>query len=425
MIRKRRETGIPLQPNNTEETNGKLEMKTNKNLVNTSNIEVPISLTQASKISGDSGVSPPLMTVKTITTFTSQLTAGTADLSGIHNNITPSSNKPAAIVPITSLVPTISPHIKESATYFHIVKSTAGSKGTGNKEPTFGPTENMTSIELLSSRSESIKGNHLVSPLSSTTNPKISVLTSSVRSRSQPASFVVETTHSPQTLETHSTVTNTSLTTARATQSLSTAHSTIINMTLTTAGATQMPSVTRPHSTVISTALTTAGATQMPSVTRPHSTVISTALTTAGATTATTKSDDKTTLIDRAKSNPVTVTPIVSTKDSETSITTQQTKTTSQLVMAPTHTTPSVLTVTSPATLPKSATVQGKDQQGLSSESIYQQVDVSLLLALLFGVLFFITVLVLFAIQAYESYRKKDYTQVDYLINGMYADSEM
>uniref|UniRef100_A0A8C0HVF9 Uncharacterized protein n=1 Tax=Balaenoptera musculus TaxID=9771 RepID=A0A8C0HVF9_BALMU len=27
--------------------------------------------------------------------------------------------------------------------------------------------------------------------------------------------------------------------------------------------------------------------------------------------------------------------------------------------------------------------------------------------------------------EAYESYRKKGYTQVDYLINGMYADTEM
>lgn len=53
-------------------------------------------------------------------------------------------------------------------------------------------------------------------------------------------------------------------------------------------------------------------------------------------------------------------------------------------------------------------------------------VNKSLLLAvLLFGVTLFITVLVLFALQAYESYKKKDYTQVDYLINGMYADSEM
>ncbi|XP_029397946.1 uncharacterized protein C11orf24 homolog [Mus pahari] len=48
-----------------------------------------------------------------------------------------------------------------------------------------------------------------------------------------------------------------------------------------------------------------------------------------------------------------------------------------------------------------------------------------LLVALLVGVTLFIAVLVMFALQAYESYKKKDYTQVDYLINGMYADSEM
>lgn len=49
----------------------------------------------------------------------------------------------------------------------------------------------------------------------------------------------------------------------------------------------------------------------------------------------------------------------------------------------------------------------------------------SLLAVLLLGVTLFFTVLVLFALQAYESYKKKDYTQVDYLINGMYTDSEM
>lgn len=48
-----------------------------------------------------------------------------------------------------------------------------------------------------------------------------------------------------------------------------------------------------------------------------------------------------------------------------------------------------------------------------------------LLAVLILGVTLFATVLVLFALQAYESYKKKDYTQVDYLINGMYADSEM
>ncbi|XP_012413166.1 uncharacterized protein C11orf24 homolog [Trichechus manatus latirostris] len=48
-----------------------------------------------------------------------------------------------------------------------------------------------------------------------------------------------------------------------------------------------------------------------------------------------------------------------------------------------------------------------------------------LLAVLLLGVTLFLAILVLFALQAYESYKKKDYTQMDYLINGMYADSEM
>ena len=63
----------------------------------------------------------------------------------------------------------------------------------------------------------------------------------------------------------------------------------------------------------------------------------------------------------------------------------------------------------------------------VSSEPLtLSSVNRSFLLAvLLLGVTLFIAVLILFALQAYESYRKKDYTQVDYLINGMYADSEM
>ncbi|XP_029812187.1 uncharacterized protein C11orf24 homolog [Suricata suricatta] len=53
-------------------------------------------------------------------------------------------------------------------------------------------------------------------------------------------------------------------------------------------------------------------------------------------------------------------------------------------------------------------------------------VNTSFLLAvLLLGVALFFVALVLLLLQAYEGYRKKEYTQVDYLINGMYADSEM
>ncbi|XP_075998349.1 uncharacterized protein C11orf24 homolog [Genypterus blacodes] len=47
----------------------------------------------------------------------------------------------------------------------------------------------------------------------------------------------------------------------------------------------------------------------------------------------------------------------------------------------------------------------------------------SLLAVLLFGLLFFVGTVLVFVTQAYESYRRKDYTQVDYLINGMYTDS--
>ncbi|KAM8750528.1 uncharacterized protein C11orf24 homolog [Acanthopagrus schlegelii] len=53
-----------------------------------------------------------------------------------------------------------------------------------------------------------------------------------------------------------------------------------------------------------------------------------------------------------------------------------------------------------------------------------QLVDTASLLAvLLFGLLFFLVTVAVFITQAYESYRRKDYTQVDYLINGMYTDS--
>uniref|UniRef100_A0A6I8NDY8 Uncharacterized protein n=2 Tax=Ornithorhynchus anatinus TaxID=9258 RepID=A0A6I8NDY8_ORNAN len=55
-----------------------------------------------------------------------------------------------------------------------------------------------------------------------------------------------------------------------------------------------------------------------------------------------------------------------------------------------------------------------------------EAVDKSLLVGvLLLGLVFLLAALILLAVQAYESYERKDYTQVDYLINGMYADSEL
>lgn len=91
-------------------------------------------------------------------------------------------------------------------------------------------------------------------------------------------------------------------------------------------------------------------------------------------------------------------------------------------------------TTTAAADTPGTTTLSTAETQGTNSEYLLiaaepltqYLVDKSLLLAvLLFGTFFLITVIVLFLMQAYESYRKKDYTQVDYLINGMYVDSEM
>nr|XP_060625715.1 uncharacterized protein C11orf24 homolog isoform X1 [Anolis sagrei ordinatus]XP_060625723.1 uncharacterized protein C11orf24 homolog isoform X1 [Anolis sagrei ordinatus] len=162
----------------------------------------------------------------------------------------------------------------------------------------------------------------------------------------------------------------------------------------------------------------------------PITTAMPTIGTTAKATTfaSTVKSAEFTMVVTDKTKTSVSVTPVVTTKGAEIFTTTQQMGPSNHLVEATPSTHPLVLLTTkSPPTPSKSTTVEdGKNQLDISIENRYREVDFTLLLAvLLFGVLFFITIVVLFAIQAYESYRKKDYTQVDYLINGMYADSEM
>ncbi|XP_073688182.1 uncharacterized protein C11orf24 homolog [Garra rufa] len=79
------------------------------------------------------------------------------------------------------------------------------------------------------------------------------------------------------------------------------------------------------------------------------------------------------------------------------------------------------------STLPKAQDIPKRDQaikkmpgDPLTSHLLNTS---SLLAVLLFGLLFFVVTVALFLKQAYESYRRKDYTQVDYLINGMYSDS--
>ncbi|XP_062823643.1 uncharacterized protein C11orf24 homolog isoform X2 [Anolis carolinensis] len=215
------------------------------------------------------------------------------------------------------------------------------------------------------------------------------------------------------------------------------------NILLRTTTATTLPPITKhfvlpkivtPPSTSAPENIPSGAITHSPPLTAtniPITTAMPTIGTTTRATTfaSTVKSAEFTTVVtDKTKTSVGVVTPAVTTKGAEISTTTQQTGPSSQLVEATPSTHPLVLFTTKSSPTPsKSTTVEhGKNQLDISIENRYREVDFTLLSAvLLFGVLFFVTIVVLFAIQAYESYRKKDYTQVDYLINGMYADSEM
>lgn len=84
---------------------------------------------------------------------------------------------------------------------------------------------------------------------------------------------------------------------------------------------------------------------------------------------------------------------------------------------------PATRTVSS--TTPEMTTNHSK-QGDVSDDLSRKLIDTAFLLALLIcGLLFFLITVSVLVIQAYESYKRKDYTQVDYLINGMYTDSSV
>uniref|UniRef100_A0A8C5WXX7 MANSC domain-containing protein n=1 Tax=Laticauda laticaudata TaxID=8630 RepID=A0A8C5WXX7_LATLA len=176
----------------------------------------------------------------------------------------------------------------------------------------------------------------------------------------------------------------------------------------------------------------TVASTLQPSASTAKSRIHIVASTTMAATSAVTIKSAEfttvTTVTDKIKPTSDKVIPPVFTKAADITTSQQILSTTSQPVKGTTSVQPlSVLPSTTPKMLSKpTSTIQSKSQEDTDKENSSWQVDVSLLLAvLLFGVLFFVTIVILFAVQAYDSYKKKDYTQVDYLINGMYADSEM
>ncbi|XP_065153692.2 uncharacterized protein C11orf24 homolog [Paramisgurnus dabryanus] len=179
------------------------------------------------------------------------------------------------------------------------------------------------------------------------------------------------------------------------------------------------------HATTPTTLHATSTATTTTTITS-NATATSTTTTTTVITTTNATTHKPTTPSEPKKS--ASITPLVPTAARLTT-----TPKPVQTTPVPTSTKPSPTTPktsTSPPTTPKNISdgAQGrtdrtKVQVAGDPLSVHLLNTSSLLAVLLFGLLFFVVAVALFLKQAYESYKRKDYTQVDYLINGMYSDS--
>uniref|UniRef100_A0A4W5MP39 Uncharacterized protein n=1 Tax=Hucho hucho TaxID=62062 RepID=A0A4W5MP39_9TELE len=190
---------------------------------------------------------------------------------------------------------------------------------------------------------------------------------------------------------------------------------------------------TMESETTTTTTMTTTTTTAMPSTTNTTTTAMpsTTNTTTTQPTTTTTTIPTTTTTTIKTTALPSTTTPKTTT--------TADTPTNEEKKPSPTiPKAPSSLATSRNSMVPPTATAEVStkrlDEGTNTNRAIIdvvageiltrQLVDTSALLAvLLFGLLFFLVTVVLFLTQAYMSYRRKDYTQVDYLINGMYSDS--
>ncbi|OCT84130.1 uncharacterized protein C11orf24 [Xenopus laevis] len=221
---------------------------------------------------------------------------------------------------------------------------------------------------------------------------------------------------------------NFTLTTKSTTTKATTLQPTLEIDLLTTTMSEVAPTTSFQATTMITTAITTLSTTAVPTslsatVPTPSTEVPTAALTTAVPTTASTTTVPTTSLTTIMSTNVVP--DILSLMTSATQSPDKITMPTPKQTAFPS----TVSNIGSTVGLSAEVTSQNKDDGGVYdvSEEVTKQVqNTSFLLAvLLLGNLLFVAIIVVFSLQAYESYKKKDYTQVDYLINGMYADSEI
>ncbi|XP_058502283.1 salivary glue protein Sgs-3 [Solea solea] len=211
------------------------------------------------------------------------------------------------------------------------------------------------------------------------------------------------------------------------------ASTTTTTTTTTTTLSTTTPVPTTTPAPTTTPTLTTTTTTPIPTTPMPTTTTTTTptpTTTTPTPTTPTTTTPTPTTTTPTPTTTTITKTPMPTTTAPHPP-TTVKAPTTSSSANTPSTTT------TSMTPLSSSAPNSGWDHKEVVASGTKvsvvdtaggaltrQLVDTSSLLAvLLFGLLFFLVTVGVFVAQAYESYKRKDYTQVDYLINGMYTDS--
>ncbi|XP_036399850.1 uncharacterized protein C11orf24 homolog [Megalops cyprinoides] len=192
-------------------------------------------------------------------------------------------------------------------------------------------------------------------------------------------------------------------------------------------------------------------ATTHPAPTTATATTLHTTKSTSTTTSTTTTTTTQRQPIPTTARTPPRTTTITTTTSPATSTVTTTTASTTPIteIVTTTTSTTAVVKEASPPTTKKATSTQGPsgnvpqagtttskagtgEEGGTNNAGIdiaagpltRQLVDTSSLLAVfLFGLIFFLVTVALFLRKAYDSYKKRDYTQVDYLINGMYSDS--
>ncbi|KAK7121718.1 hypothetical protein R3I93_022715 [Phoxinus phoxinus] len=227
----------------------------------------------------------------------------------------------------------------------------------------------------------------------------------------------------PTTLQNDSTTNATTNLLSNSTEKSATADAVPKPSTIPTTPAITSTTTTTPAMTSTTTT------TPKPTTTSPKPTSTTTSTTTTSATVAKTIIPKQPSPSPSGNKSSVNISPLVPTAPSSNSsskpVQTSPIPTSSDEKPTPTtpktSMSPSVVASKQPKDIPK------RDQAivEVAGDSLTSHLlnTSSLLAVLLFGLLFFVVTVALFLKQAYESYKRKDYTQVDYLINGMYSDS--